>query len=911
MIGSTIDRYRVDEKLGQGGMGEVYRARDTLLGRDVALKILRPERTSDPKRRERFLREAKAASALNHPGIVSVHDVLTVDDQDVLVMELVEGETLSSVLGGKHPSLGEALTLAIGIADALSRAHTAGIVHRDLKPTNIMVTTDGIKVLDFGLAKLAESPFLDPEAPTLAPEDSPLTCDRAILGTVAWMSPEQASGAVVDARSDIFAFGTLMYLMLTGHHPFQQRTATHTIAAICDENPKPLTNLVPELPIEAERAVMLCLRKDPARRWQSLSDLGAVLKGLKDDLESGQSFVTGQTKKRQPLFRQPVILTVVALVFAAGIGFLVLRDRKTVTTPLDLHRLTYDAGLSNQPAISPDGNLVAFTSDRGGDGGLDIWLRHINQPEPTRLTDHPANDFAPGFSPDGSRIVFGSYRDGGGIYLVNVLGGGLRKVTGRGLHPRFTPDGNSIVFADDTTWPPGSLCPMFRVSTEGGLPEPFLPGWGMRPPPHSTGLVFSPDGTLVLFVGAPLDDSQSWDWWVAPINGGQPWSSGVGAVLPRLDIGQYPSVWLPNRLLLLAGTTIEGLNLFSAPISDRGILSIPIEPLTSGPGMTWLPTVSNDGHRIALARFHWVVHLWEVELDTITGRPTGPPRRATNDASNKFHFSLTRDGDRLAYSTYTLSRGAPRAEIIIRDRPTGLRHVPVKLTTGTITTSLLPRLSGDGSLLSWLSRIDGKSISWISPLNDPVGSKLCEECSVVDFFADGEHALVKRAGQLLRVRIADGVESSVLKPEGWALLDADLSRDDRWLAIRVGEPDGTVAIFAVPLRDPPAQKENWVAITNGDAWVEAPSWSMDGSVLYYLSNRDEFMCVWGQSLDPDTKIPIGDEFAVVHAHSSSMGMVQFSRGATWSNLEVGGDRLVFNASETTGDIYTATLAPPQ
>ncbi len=279
MIGQTIDRYRVVEKLGQGGMGVVYKARDTVLERFVALKVLPPDKSSDPERRKRFLQEAKSASALNHPGIVSVHDVLTVDDQDVLVMELVDGETLEQLLAQKRLPLGETLTLGIGIADALARAHAAGIVHRDLKPSNVMVTPDGVKVLDFGLAKLTETPFLDPEAPTVAPDESSLTHQRAILGTVGWMSPEQAAGDTVDTRSDIFAFGVLMYEMLTGHHPFRRRTTLETLAAICEEEPEAPTSLVPSLPPEAERAILRCLRKEPGKRWQSLSDFRRGARG--------------------------------------------------------------------------------------------------------------------------------------------------------------------------------------------------------------------------------------------------------------------------------------------------------------------------------------------------------------------------------------------------------------------------------------------------------------------------------------------------------------------------------------------------------------------------------------------------------------------------------------------------------
>ncbi len=365
----------------------------------------------------------------------------------------------------------------------------------------------------------------------------------------------------MDARSDIFAFGVLVYEMLTGQHPFRRDTATETLAAICEEKPKPPTRLVPALPPEAERAVLRCLHKDPNRRWQSLSDLGRVLEDLMEDTESGRRVVPGQKPGRRSISWATVGAVAVIAAIAVAVGFFMLRDTSQTPEPLELHRLTYDAGLSFLPSISPDGNLVAFSSDRAGEDGLDIWVRHINQPEPTRLTAHPSDDWAPSFSPDGSRIVFRAMRGGGGIYVVNALGGGLRRVAGRGLFPRFTPDGSSIVFAADRDWEPGGLRPMYRVPANGGTAEPFLPGWGVRPPPASIGPIFSPDGELFLFSGAPLDDPRRHDWWVAPVDGGEPWSSGRMDAWPKIDIVEFPSNWLPGRLILLAGTTIEGVNL--------------------------------------------------------------------------------------------------------------------------------------------------------------------------------------------------------------------------------------------------------------------------------------------------------------------------------------------------------------
>jgi len=903
MIGQTIDRYRVVEKLGQGGMGVVYKARDTVLERFVALKVLPPDKSSDPERRRRFLQEAKSASALNHPGIVSVHDVLTIDNQDILVMELVEGETLEALLARRRPPLSEVLGLGIAVADALARAHAAGIVHRDLKPQNVMVTSEGVKVLDFGLAKLVETPFVQTEAPTVAPDESSLTHQRAILGTVGWMSPEQASGDAVDTRSDIFAFGVLMYEMLTGQHPFRRRTTLETLAAIRDEEPQAPTSIVPALPPEAERAVLRCLRKEPGRRWQSLSDLGSVLEDLKEDTESGRKImVVHPPGQRRVSIRLVAGAAVVALV-AAVVAISIFRRGPAASQPLELRRLTYDAGASFAPAISPDGNLVAFASDRGSDGGSNIWVRHINQPEPTRLTEYPADDWHPSFSPDGSRIVFRSQREGGGIYVVNVLGGGLRKVAGPGLFPRFSPDGATIIFSEDAFWMRGGLLRMYRMTANGGSPEPFVPGWGVTKPPASTGPVLSPDGRLVLFFGAPLDDPRRRDWWVAPTDGGEPWSSGANEAGLMSDVVQFPSVWLPGRLLFIAGTTIEGMNLNRARISDEGHISGPEDRLTVGPGMTWVPTVSKSG-RIALSRFNFVIHLWEVELEPESGHPVGRPSQITDDASPKYSFSLSRDGDRLAYSTVAGARGARRNEVRFQDRASGKESVPVTLPSATV--SLYPRLSADGSLLSWHDWVDGKQIAWVAPIEDPIGRQLCQGCTVIDFFEDGKHALVDWGKRLTRVRIADGSETPILEmDEGRALLDTDLSRDDRWLAIQAGEPDGKVAVYAVPISRSPAAPEDWIKIVGGKFWVGAPRWSVNGNILYYISERDDFMCVWGQPLDPATKAPIGEPFSAAHAHTTSIRMTTVRR-SMWT-LDVGRDRLVFNASEITGDVYTAML----
>ena len=907
MIGRTIDRYKIVEQLGQGGMGVVYKARDTVLDRFVALKVLPPDKSTDPDRRRRFLHEAKAASALNHPGIVSVFDVLTVDGQDVLVMELVEGETLDDVLALRRPSLGEALGLAARVADALARAHAAGIVHRDLKPSNVMVTSDGIKVLDFGLAKLTETPFPGTEAPTAAPDEMSLTRERVILGTIGWMSPEQASGRPVDARSDIFAFGVLLYEMLTGRHPFRRATTVETLAAIREQEPEPPTRIVPTLPPEVDRAVLRCLRKEPAKRWQSLSDLGVMLQDLKEDSESGRRLIVDDGRPQWRRSRWPwaaaVAVAVVAVVAAAAV--VVLRRLPTESAPLDMRRLTYDGGYSSMPAISPDGKLIAYASDRAGDGQTDIWVRHINRPEPARLTDDPADESQPRFSPDGSRVVYRSERDGGGIWVVDTFGGEPRKLASRGIFPRFSPDGSLVAYMELLAFSTTGLAPMFTVPADGGEPQPFLPAFGAARPPGGIGPMWSPDGTRVLFTGAPFDDPAKRDWWVAPVDGGPPVSSGGRDALPRIDVVQFPCDWLPERVLFLAGTTFEGVNLYGASMSREGRIEGPVETFTSGPGMMWTPSVSVDG-RIALSKFQWVIHLWQTELDPVMGHAAGKPARITDDAAPKFGFSLRRDGSQLAFSTYSGPKEKRLAEVRLRDLDGGQEKVLVS-ESGRLTISLFPRLSGDGSRLAWTGFVDRQRVSFVAPVAEPTGAELCRGCIPVAFFSDGDALVLQAPNSLVRHRLADGFETVVLEPDEPEILDADLSWDDRWLAVSAGKPDGRVAIFIIPVRDPPPLPAEWIELEDGSHWVGSPRWSPDGRLLYYLSDRDEFTCIWALPLDPTTKRPAGDPFAVLHAHRDTMKMVGPNKGAF--SMAIGGRRLVFNAAEMTGEVYTAMLQP--
>ena len=302
MIGQALGHYRIEAKLGEGGMGVVYRAFDTHLDRPVAIKILRADATTSPERQRRFVQEAKAASALNHPNIIHIYDISSSGDTDFIAMEFVAGKTLHQLIGKNDLPLRDTLKYSIQIADALARAHSAGIVHRDLKPANIIIDEDGrVKLLDFGLAKLTEK-TVDSEADTatMTAEAAPLTEEGSIVGTVAYMSPEQAEGRKVDARSDIFSFGSVLYEMVTGRRPFEGATKMSTISAILQKEPPPPGGLAPNLPAELEKIILRCLRKDRDRRTQHIDDVKLALEELRYDSASGKRSLASKGSDQAP-----------------------------------------------------------------------------------------------------------------------------------------------------------------------------------------------------------------------------------------------------------------------------------------------------------------------------------------------------------------------------------------------------------------------------------------------------------------------------------------------------------------------------------------------------------------------------------------------------------------------------------
>jgi len=445
--GTRLGQYEILARLGAGGMGEVYRARDTRLGREVAVKALSGELAADPQRLSRFQTEARSASALNHPNIVTIHEIGQSDSTPFIVMELVDGRTLRDLLYPGAMPTRRAVALAAQLADALARAHDAGIVHRDLKPENVMVTKDGFaKILDFGLAK-----FSDRENGHGARQDLTVTeetRDGALIGTAGYMSPEQASGQAVDFRSDQFSFGSVLYEMLTGKRAFQRATRAETLAAIIREDPEPIAGLAPRTPAPLVWIVERCLCKLPEERYASTRDLARDLQSVRDhfsQIESGADGValTPGPRRTRMWLSLGVALGVAALVASAYFVGFAARDRASPS----FQRLTFREGTIWSARFAPDSRTIVYGASWDA-GPIRIYSTRPESPESAPLAIPPANVMS--VSPSGELAISLNARPAGPFASIGTLarsmlaGGGPREVLEGAQSADWAPDGASL-----------------------------------------------------------------------------------------------------------------------------------------------------------------------------------------------------------------------------------------------------------------------------------------------------------------------------------------------------------------------------------------------------------------------------------------------------------------------------------
>jgi Tol biopolymer transport system component/tRNA A-37 threonylcarbamoyl transferase component Bud32 len=704
MIGGFLSHYRILEKLGAGGMGEVYLAEDTTLGRRVALKILPDEHTRDPERLARFKQEARAASALNHPNILTIHEVGVADGHHFIATEFVEGQTLGALLASRGSlATGEALEIATQVASALAAAHGAGIVHRDLKPENLMVRSDGyVKVLDFGLAKLSEAEVSEgAETGGLTASFQARTETGVVLGTAHYMSPEQAAGRAVDARSDIFSLGSVLYETVAGRRAFGRGTVMETVAAIIDREPAPLPAKVPQ---ELSKLILRCLRKEPERRFQTMADLKVALEDLRDE-------ASGRPRRRWRAAAAFLAALAVALTVVV-----VLRARRPehAAPPLSAVALTTLPGVERSPSFSPDGNHVAFAWTAPQKDNSDIYVQQIGQGAPLRLTTDRLDDYNPAWSPDGRWIAFlrGQPPSPTGarsreLRLIPPLGGPERKladVRGQDFFPAgaylsWSPDSRSLVVPDS----PGEGLPdaLVVVSLETGEKRRLT---NPQPPIFAdTSPAVAPDGRSLIFV-------RRTSWGAGELQL-LPLGSGVTAAgelrrLTTADLRADFPAWMPDGEEIVYSAKF---NLWKLGIAGRAAPSR--IPYVGEDGL--MPAISRPSPgreaRLAYVRSLDDWNFWRIETSAPGAPSSSPPALAISSTKAEYHPELSPDGRRVAFA----SNRSGDAEIWVSDLD-GSNAIQLTSMGGALDTNC-PRWSPDGRSIVFASTAEGEFDVYVVP----------------------------------------------------------------------------------------------------------------------------------------------------------------------------------------------------
>ncbi|MGA2591229.1 MAG: protein kinase [Bryobacteraceae bacterium] len=902
MIGTTISHYQIVEKLGEGGMGVVYKARDLRLDRFVCIKILHPEQLKDESRKQRFIQEAKAASSLNHPNIVTIHEIDQANGIDFMVMEFVAGKTLQQLTPGGGMPVADVLKYAIPIARALAAANAAGIVHRDVKPGNIMVGANGIvKVLDFGLAKLTA-----PEAPA---DDATHTIqahteEGAIVGTAAYMSPEQAQAKPVDARSDIFSFGAMLYEMLTGRRAFQGANTMSTLAAILEKEPAPLAERDARIPRELERVVMRCLRKDPERRFQTMADLRVELEELKEDSDSGK--LTPAQPARASRGRPWLVFGLsAALVLLAGAGgWLWWHSQPPRTVVHPLTRLTY-TGAAVFPAISRDGKLLAYQA-AVGEPNPDIWVQQIGGGKAIRITHEKEGAATPAFSPDGTEIAY--QRLTGGIYEVPALGGDARLIDSDGLgRPVYAAGGSTIVFQRTA----GTDTHLFTAPRIGGNPVAIQPELA-----YAYGAVSS-DGTKLIALAYRKGKSEQdiKQWWLIPISGGKFEEVAPPSLLPGERNAPVPFAWtMPDksagRQWVVFGRRIgDTFNLFRVTITDDGKVTSDPEQLTFT-ALSSASSVSDNG-RMVFLNAELSTNLWSLPIDTNRAQVTGDRQSLTRvEGIRDKSPSVSHDGKKVAFFS--------GSNLMVKDLATGretqlVQDVRVAGGTG-------PSISPDGSFVIYYAPNKTANEYDLYSISTAGGQPrlVCRSCGQPKGFSSDGTRLLTQLGdsaggrsKIALVELATGKVTVALDDPQHTLWNAFYSWDDKWVVflVQTDQTGLTFRVYIAPVENfAPAGPDRWIQLTSGEYHDDKPQLSPDGNILYFTSNRDGFICMWALRLDPKTKHPVSASFPIQHFHGTQRIYAGLSNPAD-IELSVSKDKVITNLDEFHSDIWMMELDP--
>ncbi len=831
--GTKLGPYEIGPPLGAGGMGEVYRARDTRLERTVAIKILPAQFSSDPVRKQRFEREAKTISSLNHPNICTLHDIGHQDGTDYLVMECVEGETLAKRLEKGALPIEQALKYGAQIADALDKAHRSGVVHRDLKPSNIMLTKSGVKLLDFGLAKPIAAAFASNQTLSISPAKSrSLTGEGSIIGTVQYMSPEQLEGKETDARSDLFSFGAVLYEMVTGNHAFDGKSQASVIAAILEHEPQPIAGFQPLAPPALDRLIRTCLAKDPEERIQTAHDVKLQLQWIAEGGSHAEAAGRVTTKRRSWERAGWVLAVTIFLLAVAGdVAWWQASNRRP--RPMFFHASVPFA--PNDVALSPDGRTLAMVAYSTQADNNVLWTYEVGGRRTSSL-EGTQGALYPFWSPDGRAIGF-------------FADGKLKKVDVSGGQPQVlcdAPNGRGGTWNRDgvIVFTPNGFGGLFRAPSSGGSPVEMTKPDASRLEQSHRWPVFLPDGKHFLYLAANFSGQ---------VENSAIFLGSLDSQERRLLVSTSANAAYaePGYLLYLR----DSKTLVAQPF-DRRRYVLSGEPHPLSDEVLYFPTVD---------RAVFSVSGGEV-LVTQTGKGASLSQLTWFDRSGKSSGTVGTPG------IYNNVRLSPDGRRVAGDQtdPDGRKidiwiHEPARGATTRLTFDPSPHQapiwSPDGKQILfsanrklgmqlYLKNADGSgSEEQVADLGDVM------QVNAWDWSRNGKHVLVRKLNELWYLTGPDRAAKPLLQAK-WTVRNAQFSPDGRWMAYASNET-GSWEIYVSPFL---SGNGKWQVSRGGG---QEPRWRQDGKELFYVSADGKMMAV---AVTAATTFEAGSPAALFQTH---------------------------------------------